>query len=72
MAGAAYSHESALLTKVFSATAGVVDVRSFVTTNFTSAVFFFKILSPYPAVFEVSVFSSFTKWLKLSSSFFKS
>ena len=56
--GAAYSHESALLTKVFASPAFVVDVGCFASTDFAFPVFFFKILSPYSAVFNASLFES--------------
>ena len=52
------SHESALLAEVFSSTAFVVDVGCFSTADFTLPVFFFKILTPYPAVFNASLFES--------------
>ena len=66
------SQESALLTKVFSSATFVVDVCCFASTDFASVFFFFKILSPYPAVFETTLSGSLAKWTEFSSSFLKS
>jgi hypothetical protein len=58
VAGAAYSHESALLTGVFTSPTFMMDVGCLATTDFAFPAFFFKILSPYPAVFNASLFES--------------
>jgi len=56
--GAAYSHESALLTGVFASPTFVMDVGCLAATDFALSTFFFKILSPYPTVFNASLFES--------------